>query len=79
MIFVNSFPALPTKGSACMSSSLPGPSPINISFESVFPCPNTTFVRPWVARGHCVHCAYCCLSVSSCCCLERSELVAFFC
>ena len=41
-IFI-SFPALPTKGSPSLSSSAPGPSPINIISAFLLPTPNTIF------------------------------------
>ena len=41
IIFVRSFPALPTKGSPCSSSSLPGPSPTNTSLAFGLPSPKT--------------------------------------
>ena len=39
-----SCPAFPTKGSPCLSSSAPGPSPISITSASLLPTPNTIFV-----------------------------------
>src|SRR5919106_1940037 len=55
MSCVRSLPARPTNGMPCLSSSAPGPSPTNTRSAWGSPSPNTTWVRPWVARGHFVH------------------------
>src|SRR5438552_2038432 len=55
MIRVRSWPALPTNGSPCASSSAPGASPTNISGECMSPTPNTTFFREAARRGHFWH------------------------
>jgi len=78
IIFVNNRPARPTNGSACISSSRPGPSPINISLAFAFPYPKTMAVRPWVASGQREQSAKCFLSWSSCCWLEL-EMVFVVC
>ena len=48
MIFVSSWPARPTNGSPCRSSSSPGASPTNINRACGLPTPNTTWRRPSV-------------------------------
>ena len=45
MIFVRSWPARPTNGSPCASSSAPGASPTNINSARGLPTPKTTCVR----------------------------------
>src|SRR5206468_1405011 len=52
MIFVSNWPALPTNGSPCTSSSAPGASPTNINGELISPTPNTTFLRDLARCGH---------------------------
>src|SRR5216117_1389781 len=52
MILVSNWPALPTNGSPCSSSSAPGASPTNINGESTLPTPNTTFFRDAARCGH---------------------------
>ena len=52
MIFVSNWPALPTNGSPCSSSSAPGASPMNMSSALMFPTPNTTFLRDEARCGH---------------------------
>ena len=46
IICVRSFPARPTNGSPCASSSAPGPSPTNTSCAFGLPSPNTSLFRP---------------------------------
>src|SRR5579862_381334 len=46
MILLSNWPARPTNGSPCKSSSWPGPSPTKTSFALRLPVPKTTFVRP---------------------------------
>ena len=55
MIFVSNWPALPTNGSPCSSSSAPGASPMNMSCASMLPTPNTTFLRDDARCGHLTH------------------------
>src|SRR5438045_892303 len=55
MILVNNWPARPTNGSPCASSSAPGASPINISSASGLPTPKTVCVRERARCGHLVH------------------------
>ncbi len=50
MIFVRSWPALPTKGRPWISSSRPGASPTNISSEWMSPSPGTAFFRSRARR-----------------------------
>src|SRR5438552_3460245 len=45
IICVNSFPARPTNGNPCLSSSAPGPSPTNTSLAFALPSPNTILLR----------------------------------
>ena len=52
MILVSNWPALPTNGSPCSSSSAPGASPTNMSCASMLPTPNTTFLRDDARCGH---------------------------
>src|SRR5262245_34700549 len=52
MILVRSWPAAPTNGSPCLSSSAPGASPTNINAALISPTPNTTFLRELVRFGH---------------------------
>src|SRR5687767_12606785 len=52
MIFVRSWPAAPTNGSPCASSSAPGASPTNIIAALMSPTPNTTFLREAARFGH---------------------------
>src|SRR5882724_2394139 len=52
MILVSNWPALPTNGSPCSSSSAPGASPTNINGESTSPTPKTTFFRDAARCGH---------------------------
>src|SRR5580692_4879358 len=52
MIFVSNWPALPTNGSPCSSSSAPGASPTNINCASMLPTPKTTFFRDAARCGH---------------------------
>src|SRR3954452_15802334 len=48
MILVSNWPARPTNGIPCSSSSAPGASPTNIRSASGLPTPNTTCFRPSV-------------------------------
>src|SRR5580700_6627513 len=52
MILVSNWPALPTNGSPCWSSSAPGASPTNMSDASGLPTPKTTFFRELARCGH---------------------------
>src|SRR5262245_55971637 len=45
IICVRSFPARPTKGRPCASSSAPGPSPTKMSWAFGLPSPKTILVR----------------------------------
>ena len=45
MILVSNWPALPTNGSPCRSSSAPGASPMNTSRALTLPTPKTVCVR----------------------------------
>src|SRR5215207_2531256 len=49
---VRSWPARPTNGMPWRSSSAPGPSPTNTRSAPGSPSPKTTWLRPWVAKGH---------------------------
>ena len=50
----NFFPAMPTNGSPCKSSFLPGASPTNMTSELKFPFPGTECVLV-LHRSHFVH------------------------
>ena len=52
IILVSSWPARPTKGSPCRSSSSPGASPTNMMRASGLPTPKTTCVRRAARCGH---------------------------
>ncbi len=54
IILVSNWPAKPTKGSPCRSSSAPGASPTNINSASGFPTPKTTGGRVRASTGHLV-------------------------
>ena len=52
IILVSNWPARPTNGSPCASSSAPGASPINITSASGLPTPNTVCVLELARCGH---------------------------
>src|SRR6185436_43970 len=52
IIRVRNWPAAPTNGSPCASSSAPGASPTNMSCELMSPTPKTTFLRELARFGH---------------------------
>src|SRR6185503_14727417 len=52
IIFVSNWPAGPTNGSPCTSSSAPGASPTNIIFASRLPTPTTTFLPRRACAQH---------------------------
>src|SRR5258708_1800033 len=45
IIWVKSFPARPTNGKPCASSSAPGPSPMKTSSDLALPSPKTILLR----------------------------------
>src|SRR5271165_5333524 len=46
IMLLSNWPARPTKGSPCTSSSAPGPSPTNIKSAQGLPTPKTICLRP---------------------------------